>query len=167
VTQGLERPLLVDNGILPAKHAHRYDLQFLAMFKLCVEHVTFKLLSPHSEELGSTAEELALAGLFRCTPIVLDENENIIPEEVESGIESELSDLHSLMMEDPDYEFLFDPRFDGFEGMSKLRVVNLEFNKWFEPFNKDRTVHWQLPTWTPLEPSFSDEDEDEEEDEES
>ena len=151
---------MISGGILPRKHLLRYDTEFLRDFDLCLESVAFKLVSPRSEHLGCTGEELALAAVFGHLDYVIDEE--LIGEKIleqtkcvasREDIKEEMNDLHSMMIEDADYEILFDDAMDGLESddspvARQLGFANLEFKDWFVPFNGDRYVHWKLSAWT-------------------
>ncbi|MEJ1179603.1 MULTISPECIES: hypothetical protein [unclassified Pseudarthrobacter] len=54
------------------------------------------------------------------------------------------NDLEDQLVQDFDYDFLYDMRLDGFEDdaqfMKKQRIAPMRFENWFEPFTEAYSV---------------------------
>lgn len=115
---------------LPPKHRLRYTREF-AFEYLGALHVVFhRLAARHNAQpiCTSTAQELAFRALIDTAVSFL-----------EDGTDDEaLWDFHEVHTEDADIEILFEGHLDGLEETGALAhvspVVNLEFDRWFEPF---------------------------------
>lgn len=112
---------------LPRKYLPRYDLLFAKKFVVCVSTVVWKLQSPDPQELACVAEELALNPIVGQAQALLEVR----------GRPVDLGDVYEEAFQDIDFEFLFDPSFDGIEEPEigeHLRLANLRFEDWFKPF---------------------------------
>jgi hypothetical protein len=118
---------------LPPCYRGHYDTEFVRRFAACFSAVAGKLYSPDRESLACVAEEL---GLY----VLLEEAEALLEKD---GTEAAFSDF-DMAFEDMDFEWLYDPAFDGIEdseAVRELRMVNLALSDWFKPFRPDDPVH--------------------------
>lgn len=119
---------------LPHKYLPRYDLLFAKEFVVCVSTVVWNLQSPDHQELACVAEELALNAIVGQAQAL---------QEVR-GRPVDLGDVYEDAFQDIDFEFRFDPSFDGIEESEigeHLRLANLRFEDWFKPFANVPYVH--------------------------
>ncbi len=119
---------------LPARFAARYDYLFAKEFVVCLATVACKLVQPGNWPLACVAEELALH-------VVVEEAEAILEA---GGEEADFDDVRELAFKDEDYLMLYDMAWDGIgdsEFGRELRVMNLAFDEWFEPFHESVPVH--------------------------
>lgn len=119
---------------LPRKYLPRYNILFAKEFVVCVSTVVWKLQSPDPQDLACVAEELALNAIIQQAGVNLELQ----------GREADLDDVYEEAFQDTDFEFLFDPKFDGIEESEMadwLRMANLRFEDWFKPFANVPFVH--------------------------
>lgn len=121
-------------GYLPRKYILRYDLAFAELFKAAFGSVVNKLWAKECYVLDSTAEELALDSIVREAEVWLEEH----------GKHAKLDGFYDSVFWDTDFEYLFDPKMDGIETdeeiAKQMNLVNLEFDRWFVPFDSSRTM---------------------------
>jgi len=101
---------------------------------MCVGTVVWKLQSPDHQQLACVAEELALYAIINQAQVDLDLR----------GLEADLDAVYEEAFQDTDFEFLFDPKFDGIEEseMDEFSgMTNLRFEDWFTPFANVPYVH--------------------------
>ena len=119
---------------LPRTYLPRYDLLFAKAFVICVSTVVWKLQSPDQQELACVAEELALSAIVGQAQALLEMR----------GQQVNIGDVYEEAFQDTDFEFLFDPSFDGIEesGIADYRrLANLRFEDWLKPFANVPHVH--------------------------
>lgn len=119
---------------LPRKYLPRYDFLFAKEFVVCVSTVIWKLQSPDHQQLACVAEELALNAIINQAQVDLELR----------GLEADLDDVYEEAFQDSDFEFLFDPKFDGIEESEMAEfsgMANLRFEDWFKPFANVPYVH--------------------------
>lgn len=69
------------------------------------------------------------------------------------SLEADLDDVYEEAFQDTDFEFLFDPRFDGIDESELAEfssMANLRFEDWFTPFANVRYVHPYVAAAPPL-----------------
>ena len=119
---------------LPRKYLPRYDLAFAKEFVVCVSTVVWKLQSPDHQELACLAEEFALYAIVGRAQALLEVR----------GRPVDLGDVYEEAFQDIDFAFLFHPSFGEVEESEigeHLRLANLRFEDWFEPFANVPYVH--------------------------
>ncbi len=121
--------------LLPRKYALRYNWLFGKRFFACLMTVIWKLAQtkPVYPILDCTAEELALKILIKEAKSVLEM----------SGDSADFSMFEDVVFQDLDFEMLYRPELDGIEdgGIGKyLGSDNLQFARWFVPFDNAATV---------------------------
>lgn len=126
-------------GYLPSKYRLKYDRLFVQRFLACLTVVGWKLFDASEHALSCVAEELALNALFDLARGVLESEDldGYAPEGVDFDA------LEDTAFEDMDFQFLFEMDQDGIEDTDtgrEMRIVNLSFADWFEPFG-ERLVH--------------------------
>lgn len=120
---------------LPPRFAHKYDPGFIRKFVVVTADLTGALARTWREP-DCVAAELAL----KC---LLDEAEAI-----EGLYQLDLpvwrNDLEDQLVQDFDYDLLYDMSLDGFEDDSELLkeqgIVPMRFEHWFKPFNEAYSV---------------------------
>jgi hypothetical protein len=134
--QGKPEETLFFNDLPPmlkSKMNTRLCFNFLHALDLLI----FKIFSPTPMRLGCTAEELLLHWMVRNAKICVEEETPKIKNRIEKG----LNDYLESVLEDKDYLYLFDPKFDGVDDLEELGTQSLKFKDLFKPFNKDRLTH--------------------------
>ncbi|MET4143761.1 hypothetical protein [Arthrobacter sp. UYCo732] len=116
---------------LPARFAHRYGPMFVRMFIVVTADVT-ATLAREWRSPDCVAGELAV----RC---LLDEAE-VLVEAYDLDVPTHWrSDLEDALVEDFDYDMLYDRSLDGFEDdqafLGQFRITPIRFEQWFQPFN--------------------------------
>jgi hypothetical protein len=120
---------------LPRKYLPRYDDAFAKAFLTCLLVVAWKIVAPGKHRLASVGEELALYAIERHAHALYEEKH---------GEEPDFSSFDDVAYEDVDFQFLFQPAFDGIEeGVTAEvgRIVNLTFDDWFKSFRDDNPAH--------------------------
>ncbi len=135
-------------SFLPNKYLPSYTAGFLRQFLACVTLTGWKLFDSAEHRLSCLAEELALNAIIRRAEAWLEERE-FEPVEFEY--------LEGVAFEDMDFQMLFDPSLDGIEDTDTgryMRIANLKFSEWFEPFNAERgdRVHPYVEPEEPPQP---------------
>ena len=100
------------------------DLLFAA------DAMAIKIFGPTKSQLGCTAEEL----LFYWTV----EGARAVSAPMKDDVNDELEDYFDSALEDTDFIFLFDPKYDGIDKIKELHIQSLDPKDWFIPFNPDR-----------------------------
>jgi hypothetical protein len=129
VADFIENESTVMHGLPPA-FAQDYDSYFVQRFLVVAADMTTKLAGTWTPP-SCVAQELAVRCLVGVTDAYLDD----VDVELEPGWGSHVFDA---LVEDADYEFLYDitsvGRREALLRMAHVDTVNLGFNSWFEPF---------------------------------
>ena len=130
---------------LPRRHVFRYTPLFAKRFFTCFLTVAWKVAQrrPPSQLLSCVAEELALYALIKEAEAHMEIQE----------LAYDFGDFEDVAFQDLDFEWLYDPKFDGIEDSAlanELAMANLRFEDWFKPFDNASTfIHpyaWDDPT---------------------
>ncbi len=120
---------------LPRKYLPDYTPLFTRRFLICLATVGWKLAQPQPPSLSCVAEELALRAIIAEATAVLEEH----------GVIADFARLEDELLEDADFETLFNPSLDGIDQSPHgefLGMGSLSFRDWFEPFPAPRpAVH--------------------------
>lgn len=114
-------------GFLPPKYMHRYTPVLLRRFFICVVTVAWKLAQPEPIPLSRVAEELAAYAIIQEAESVLEMK----------GEKADFGAFEDVLFEDMDFEFLFDPAYDGIEDPAfapEFGIANLALDDWFKQF---------------------------------
>lgn len=120
----------------PSRFHHAYDLDFHRKLLATTAKVALDLARPEYTYPACTAEELVLNAILREWRSLL---------EIADLADFWAGDLSEYLLEDLDFEYLFDDQMDGIEGdplahkTAGMDVRGVE--DWFVPFNSDRVVH--------------------------
>jgi hypothetical protein len=119
----------------PKRHRHAYTERFFLNVLVCVIKVAQDLCDSHAGPAACTAEEIIRNVIIKHA-IALCELAELDPPRTH---------LSEYLLEDLDFEFLYDPDWDGFENDSALQAgLSMHVpgvQDWFTPFSDDRTVH--------------------------
>lgn len=119
----------------PPRHRSAYDEQFFRKVLVCAIKVAHDLANPNGARAACTAEEIVRDAVVEHA-LALCEHAGLGPPELHPT---------EFLLEDADYEFLYDADKDGIEDDHTLQVglgiVVPGVEDWFAPFNDDRVVH--------------------------
>lgn len=107
--------------------------RWCSSFLSALDMLVFKMLGRMPTQLSCTAEEL----LFYWVTNNAVEHRELMEDQYRKDID----DYVEMILEDEDFLFLFDPRFDGIDKIKELRMQSLKPEHWFLPFNEDRITH--------------------------
>jgi len=119
---------------LPPQYAARYTPVFVKQFLACLMTVSWKLRSPEYHDLACVGEELALAAILHLAEALLEDQ----------GLEPNFTAYVDTAFEDTDFEYLFEPEWDGIEDSELARpfgIAALRFADWMKPFRGEQPVH--------------------------
>jgi hypothetical protein len=119
----------------PPRYRRGYDEAFFRKVLVTAIKVAHDLADPHGGQAACTAEEIirrAVGGLAMHVWEI-------------TGLGPALLDPDELLLEDTDFELLFDEAFDGLEddpaSQAGMNVEVPRLRDWFAPFNDRRVVH--------------------------
>lgn len=142
----IENESVVLHGLPPA-FAGDYDSYFVRRFLIVAADMTSKLAGNWTPP-SCVAQELAVRCLVGVTEVYID----AVDVELQPGWGSHVFDA---LVEDADYEFLYDitsvGRREALLRMAHVDTVNLGFNSWFEPFG-DRPISAFVNPEPPMRP---------------
>jgi len=128
------------SAIIPPHYHGLCDLDFARRLLICFVSSMERVRC--SESPRCVAEEMAVKAIFEFTiDMVGDQGERDgeTAEETAAGLEFYAD---NVLLEDADFEFLWEPRFDGLEhAVPELGMANLAFGEWFKPFREERPVN--------------------------
>ena len=122
------------SSYLPPQYAARYTPVFVKQFLACLMTVSWKLRSPEYHDLACVGEELALAAILHLAEALLEDQ----------GLEPNFTAFVDVAFEDTDFEYLFEPEWDGIEDSElagTFGIADLRFADWMKPFRGDQPVH--------------------------
>ncbi|MGB3444694.1 MAG: hypothetical protein WBA97_38650 [Actinophytocola sp.] len=141
---GLPDPDLAEDSFVyeefPRRHRRAYNQWFFRKVLVTAVKVAYDLADPHGSEAACTAEEIIRHAIGRiatglCELIELDEPD---------------AHLEDALLEDLDFEDLFDDEMDGIEDDPARQVTWGIYvpgvADWFSPFNDDSVVHPYVET---------------------
>lgn len=121
---------------LPPRFARHYGPLFVQKFIIVTADITASLARSWRSP-DCVAGELAVRCLLEETETVVELYDLDVPEYWRS-------DLEDRLVEDFDYDMLYDPSLDGFEDdrefLDRFRVVPMRFEDWFKPFHDGYSV---------------------------
>ena len=100
-------------------------------FLRALDMLTFKMFGTIPMAFGCTAEELLFHWIIRNAKVCADDDGN-------DSMEKELDDYWEAALEDSDYLYLFDPKYDGIDTIKELHIQSLNPKDWFSPFHSLR-----------------------------
>lgn len=125
---------VLDN--LPARFAHHYGPLFVQKFIVVTADLTASLARSWRSP-DCVAAELAV----RC---LLDETETVVELHGLDVPERWRQNLEDMMVQDFDYDMLYDRSLDGFEDdqqfLDDFRITPMRFEDWFKPFTDQYAV---------------------------
>ncbi len=119
---------------LPPRYRLQYDEVFAKKFHVCLTVAGWKMFADGAQYLSCLAEELAVSAILRCAETLMEVQ----------GKEPNYHDFKGCILEDADFEWLFDDSADGIDQTNlgeAMGMASLSFSDWFKPFNKHRHVH--------------------------
>jgi hypothetical protein len=130
--------LVVLDG-LPPRFQRQYDSSFARRFLVAAATVAGRLTQPAWEPPACVAEELALRLLIDWAEASLEECHLLSAGERDAAYGT----FAGYAFDDPDHEFLFEPRFGGgdCDPPASRPAVTIGVPQWFEPFGEHRPVH--------------------------
>ena len=138
---------------LPPARLDQYSPLFIRKFLVCIITVGAKLRSPHAEQLGCVAEEMAMYAILEEAIALsgLGDEGGATGQEVRLArrARKELESAEDLVFQDLDFLFLFDQAYEGIQGSPSgeaLRMVSLDFSEWFKPFDDASWTHPYVET---------------------
>lgn len=131
----------------PPRYRHAYDEAFFRRVLVTAIKVAQDLADPHGGPAACTAEEIIRRAIGELAMHLWDI----------TGLGPALLHPDELLLEDTDFELLYDKAFDGLEDDPALQAgMNVEvprLHDWFAPFNDRRVVHPY--TETPRSPDLA------------
>jgi len=128
------------SAIIPPRYHGLCDLDFARRLLVCFVSAMERVRN--SESPHCVAEEMAVKAIFDFTLETVAEEggrDGETAEETAAGLEFYLD---NVLLEDADFQFLWQPRFDGLEhAVPELGMANLAFSEWFKPFREERPVN--------------------------
>jgi hypothetical protein len=122
-------------GFFPPRFRSSYTRDFAIKVLVTAGKVAYDLARPDAGPAACIAEELILNAICVMTAQVL----------AEAGLERPWVDPSELLLEDTDFEYLFEAGMDGIESdpaaQANLRMWIPGPADWFTPFNDERIVH--------------------------
>lgn len=127
---------------LPRKHGKRYDPRFFTLWKICVQHVAWKIVAREALTLACTGEELALRAISIAVRRDRDYKADIKGRK-RKKTDDDVDRFEESAVWDGDVDLLFDESMDGIEDHAPPGhdLANLSFKDWFKPFRDDNPVH--------------------------
>jgi len=132
--------LLIALDRLPPRFQHQYGPLFVRKFLVATVSVTERLAHPDEwRPLTTLVEELALH-LLTIEAVVILEGGGL----AHLAYPEWLGVFDDLVLEDSDYEMLYDPSLDGLDESAvgaSAGMAPMSFSSWFRPYNHDRHTH--------------------------
>lgn len=119
----------------PHRFRASYDEPFFRNVLVTAVKVAYDLADPHGGAATCTAEEILRHAIGEAAEFWWDMSELGAP----------LLDLDEMWLEDTDFEYLYDKRYDGLENdpaqQAGMGILVSRPQDWFTPFSDDRIVH--------------------------
>jgi hypothetical protein len=119
----------------PPRHRRAYNEAFFRKVLVTAVKVSQDLADPHGGPAACTVEEILRSSIGREALVLCEE----------SGLGIPCVHPDEILLEDVDFEFLYDKDMDGLESdpahQAAIQVDLPDLADWFTPFNEDRIVH--------------------------
>lgn len=121
---------------LPPQFKHRYTLSFLKRVLDTVISVRWKIEDERHWMAANRMEEMMLWTMIRIAEGIAEE----------SDVDFDADEWIDLLLEDTDFQLLFDSRLDGIEyetdtTLSSMGIGSLRPDDWWEPY-EDSRLYW-------------------------
>lgn len=133
---------------LPERFVENYTPGFVRRFLVALIAVGTKMAAGEPIRLASVAEQIALRAIVNSAEMLIENRDG------KTYAGHGLKAFESEVQEDEDFEFLFSRRYDGIEKspvVEYLGMVNLEFDKWFDPLAPSDVLHPYIVTTLPFD----------------